>query len=135
MDGIQFHYGSDLTSIARITAWNRLVASCAVDCPARLENGTDFTSSFTYSLLGFIYNVTAFLDVCNQSSLRNHHGFLVRAGTLIASPVLAPVFQVPKPSIFNDIIFPTLDLYAGEGPKTGSTALAWRTGGGLRLPC
>ena len=114
-DEIQFHYGSDLTSIARITAWNRLVASYHVDSPARLDNGTDFTSSFTYGPLGFLYNVTAFQDVCNQPSLPYHHGFFDRAATLITSPVFAPVFSVSKPGIFNDIIFPTVYLYVDEG--------------------
>jgi Glycosyl transferase family 90 len=114
-DEIQLHYGSDLYSIARMTAWNRLIASCPLDSPARLDHGTDLTSSFAYGPLGFIYNVTAFKEVCNQPSLPYHHGFFDQAATLITSPVFAPVFSVSKASIFNDIIFPTVYLYMDEG--------------------
>src|SRR5208282_5681219 len=112
---VKSHYGTDLLSVGHETVWNHLIKSCPLDSPARQANGTDLTTSYAHSTLGFIYNTTAFSNVCNQPSLPYHHGFFDRAATLFISTTLSPVFSVAKISTFNDILFPTVFLYKQSG--------------------
>jgi len=65
VDEIPGHYGTNLLRIGRQTLWQQLIASCPIDSPVR-TSGSDFTESYAREPLDFIYNATAFSDVCNQ---------------------------------------------------------------------
>lgn len=106
-------YGTNIINLGRETVWGQLTQSCPLDSPARSVNGgADNTTSYATSPLGFIYNTTAFTDVCNQPSLPLHHGFFDRPSTMHLCSALVPVFSVAKVSTFNDILFPSPWYYS-----------------------
>ena len=125
VDDIPSHYGTNFLDLAHVIAWERIVQSCPVDSPARQTNGADLTTSYAYGSLGFIYNTTAFSDVCNQPSLRHHHGFFDRASNLRISWAPLPAFSAAKPTTFNDILFPSVHYYMGRIPYDESQDMDW----------
>ena len=106
VDEIPGHYGTNVLRIGRQTLWQQLVASCPVSSPVRM-GGSDFTESYAREPLGFIYNTTAFSDVCNQPSLPYHHGFFDRPNSMQYISTLVPIFSPGKVSTFGDILFPS----------------------------
>ena len=110
VDEIPKHYGSNVFDLSAKTAWSAITQSCPIESPARQPNGSDLVESYSYR--GFLYNTTAFKEVCNQPSLPYHHGFFDRPATLLYSPTLSPVFSVAKVSTFNDILMPPPVMYS-----------------------
>ena len=108
VDNIPSLYGSDVRPIRRQTVWQQIIGSCPLDSPVRnVSGGVDLTASYAREPLGFIYNTTAFTNVCNQPSLRFHHGFFDRPNAMEYLSTPTPVFSVGKVSSFNDILFPS----------------------------
>jgi hypothetical protein len=60
--------------------WTNSRASCPVDSPTRSldESEPDKRDAYAHGELGFIYNTTAFSDICNTPSLRYKYGFFDR---------------------------------------------------------
>src|SRR5438105_9586127 len=72
-DEIQRHYGTKVLQISRQNIWSQSTASCPMDSPARdLKEAKDNAESYSIGPMGFIYNTTAFQEVCNQPSLPYH---------------------------------------------------------------
>jgi hypothetical protein len=59
------------------------------------------------SELGFVYNVTAFADICNSPSLQTKFGFFDRPNAFSISQDLIPVFSQSKITSFQDILYPS----------------------------
>lgn len=91
--------------------------SCSPDSPARaLLDGTapDDLSSYALGDLGFVYNHTAFSDICNSPSLSRTHGFFDRPNAFNVVHDLIPVFSQSKMSSFQDILYPSPWYWFGK---------------------
>jgi len=125
IDNIPTHYGTNVLNIGAQLSWNVITQSCPLDSPARELNGTDLTTSYARFPLGFIYNKTAFSEVCNQPSLPYHHGFFDRPCSLLYSSTLLPVFSYAKVSTFNDILYPYSIYYSDKHFTNESKDMDW----------
>lgn len=123
LDVIPLHAGSNVFEVNAKTAWSSMTQSCPINSAARDPNGLDFVDSFSYR--GFIYNTTAFADICNQPSLSRLNGILDRPATLLYSSTLSPVFSVSKLSSFNDILIPSPAIYSEETAFANVTDINW----------
>lgn len=91
--------------------------SCPVESPARaLEEDLAQDNLTAYALgdLGFVYNHTAFSDVCNSPSLATSHGFFDRPNAFNVVHELFPIFSQSKMSSFNDILYPSPWYWYGK---------------------
>lgn len=57
--------------------------------------------------LGFIYNLTAYSDICNSPSFSQEYGFFAGANQFRFAQDLVPIFSQSKLSSFQDIIYPS----------------------------
>ena len=97
VDDIGYHYGTNVFNPVGKMVWNTIIQSCPLDSPVREIGGTDLSTSYARFPLGFIYNTTAFSNVCNQPSLPYHHGFFDRpACSRLFFDVAASFFACPK---------------------------------------
>ena len=89
--------------------WTHSRISCPVDSPARSleEDPEDDTAPYAYGEQGFIYNTTAFTDICFTPSLQRTFGFFDRPNAFDIVHDLFPVFSQSKISSFQDIIYPS----------------------------
>ncbi|KAH8422708.1 putative capsule-associated protein CAP1 [Aspergillus melleus] len=107
--------------------WTSSRASCPVDSPARSldENAPDVVDAYALGELGYIYNTTAFSDVCTSPSLRNKFGFLERANAFDVVRDLFPVFSQSKISSFQDILYPSPWYWANNVPYIEARDMDW----------
>ncbi|KAL9066120.1 MAG: hypothetical protein Q9161_007778 [Pseudevernia consocians] len=89
--------------------WTNSRMSCSPGSPARTldESIQDDISDFAFSQLDFIYNKTAFSDICLSPSLKERHGFFNRPNAFNIVHDLFPVFSQSKISSFQDILYPS----------------------------
>jgi hypothetical protein len=89
--------------------WSHARASCSALSPARdyEEISKDNVTSWAFSDLGFIYNNTAFQDICMSPSLRETFGFFDRPNAFNIVQDLFPIFSQSKISSFQDILYPS----------------------------
>lgn len=106
---ISKHTPIDFMKIGRQKVWQAMASACNVDTPARNDSDRVVKSGE----LTFIANATDALDVCMHSSLHENHGFFSSPDSLDITHSLVPIFSQGKPSIFNDILFPS-PYYAGK---------------------
>ena len=91
--------------------------SCSPDSPARaLEESlaTDNLTAYALGEIGFVYNHTAFSDVCNSPSFATSHGFFDRPNAFNVVHDLFPIFSQSKMSSFNDILYPSPWYWYGK---------------------
>jgi Glycosyl transferase family 90 len=89
--------------------WTNSRMSCPVDSPARSldDYAADDAKAYAYGDVGFIYNTTAFTDICLSPSLRSSYGFFDRPNAFDVVHDLFPVFSQSKISSFQDILYPS----------------------------
>ncbi|RMZ78163.1 hypothetical protein DV738_g4070, partial [Chaetothyriales sp. CBS 135597] len=90
-------------SVGQQHAWETMVSSCHINDPARRETGVEEKKN----LYPFVSNVTTEQDVCASSDLLNNHGFLASPQSLVVTHSLVPIFSQCKPSVFNDVLYPS----------------------------
>lgn len=91
--------------------------SCSPDSPARAlddDAAHDNLTAYALSNLGFIYNQTAFSDVCNSPSFATSHGFFDRPNAFNVVHDLIPIFSQSKMSSFQDILYPSPWYWYGK---------------------
>lgn len=91
--------------------------SCSPDSPARSlddDAARDNLTAYALSDLGFVYNHTAFSDVCNSPSFAASHGFFDRPNAFNVVHDLFPIFSQSKMSSFQDIIYPSPWYWYGK---------------------
>ncbi|KLJ10340.1 hypothetical protein EMPG_14249 [Blastomyces silverae] len=126
----------DRVDEVRITRFNRFAhqptwtvsrMSCPVDSPARSldETAADNRTAYSYSQLGFIYNTTAFSDVCLTPSLRYTFGFFDRPNAFDITHDLFPIFSQSKVSSFQDILYPSPWYWAQKVPYNATMDYEW----------
>ncbi|KAL4871554.1 hypothetical protein BDV12DRAFT_183664 [Aspergillus spectabilis] len=113
--------------ISHQPAWTSSRISCPVDSPVRSldENALDDTAGYSLGELGFIYNTTAFTDVCSTPSLRNTYGFFDRPNVFAVVHDLFPVFSQSKVSTFQDILYPSPWYWAKKVPHVEEKDYDW----------
>ncbi|KKK19044.1 hypothetical protein AOCH_004186 [Aspergillus ochraceoroseus] len=108
-------------------AWTSSRMSCPVESPVRSldENAPDNTDRYAHGDLGFIYNTSAFSDICNAPSLRYTYGFFDRPNVFAVVHDLFPVFSQSKISSFQDILYPSPWYWAKKVPYVGEKDVSW----------
>ncbi|KAF9895382.1 capsule-associated protein CAP1 [Aspergillus nanangensis] len=107
--------------------WTNSRSSCPVNSPARSldEDIPDKTNGYAYGELGFVYNTTAFSDICNTPSLRRKYGFFDRANAFDVVRDLFPIFSQSKISSFQDILYPSPWYWADQVPYIPERDVSW----------
>jgi hypothetical protein len=107
--------------------WTNSRASCPVDSPARSlnEDAPDNVGAYKRGNPGFIYNTTAFSDVCNTPSLRSTYGFFDRPNAFDVVHDLFPIFSQSKISSFQDILYPSPWYWANMVPYAEKNDHPW----------
>ncbi|GAQ11233.1 hypothetical protein ALT_8554 [Aspergillus lentulus] len=107
--------------------WTDSRASCPVDSPARSlnEDAPDNAVAYKRGDPGFIYNTTAFSDICNTPSLRNTYGFFDRPNAFDVVHDLFPIFSQSKISSFQDILYPSPWYWVNKVPYAEENDYPW----------
>lgn len=96
--------------------WTHARMSCSPNSPARsYEDVTaDNLTSYAIGDLGFVYNQSAFSDICMSPSFRQTYGFFERPNAFNVVHDLIPIFSQSKLSSFQDIIYPSPWYWFGK---------------------
>jgi hypothetical protein len=108
--------------------WTHSRVSCPPDSPSRaLEDGPkeDNFDSYAVNELGFIYNNTAFSDICQSPSFSETYGFFDRPNAFNIVHDLFPIFSQSKLSSFNDILYPSPWYWFGKVPYEEKLDKSW----------
>ncbi|KAJ5084591.1 hypothetical protein NUU61_009170 [Penicillium alfredii] len=107
--------------------WTHSRISCPLDSSARSldEDSPDNSDSYAYGELGFIYNTSAFSDICNTPSLRYSYGFFDRPNAFDIVHDLFPVFSQSKISSFQDILYPSPWYWVKKVPYEKNKDVPW----------
>ena len=102
--------------------------SCPPGSPARAltEQPADNLTAYALADLGFLYNRTAFTDVCNNPSLSRTHGFFDRPNAFNVVHDLFPIFSQSKMSCFQDIIYPSPWYWADKVDYVEKKDMDWK---------
>ncbi|KAF2230977.1 glycosyltransferase family 90 protein [Viridothelium virens] len=109
--------------------WTPSKLSCPLDSPARKdldELQKDNITAYALGDLGFIYNHTAFSDICLTPSLRETYGFFDRPNAFNIIHDLFPVFSQSKVSSFQDILYPSPWYWYGKVSYNEKKDMEWR---------
>lgn len=93
--------------------------ACPPDSPARNEALTiaDADARYKHQLGGLVTNFNLSTDLCTVGpAIKDQHGFLFSASSMIASQRLVPVFSECKVNVNNDILFPA-NMYILKDPR------------------
>ncbi|EEP77178.1 conserved hypothetical protein [Uncinocarpus reesii 1704] len=96
--------------------WTTSRSSCPMDTPARDLNevAPDKIDAYLFGELGFVYNTTAFSDICLSPSLRYTFGMFERPNAMSIVRDLFPIFAESKVSSFQDILYPSPWYWSGK---------------------
>ncbi|GME53800.1 Lipopolysaccharide-modifying protein [Neofusicoccum parvum] len=111
--------------------WTHSRLSCPPDSPARSidEHPNDNLTAYAVGDLGFVYNATAFSDICNSPSLSSSFGFFDRPNAFNLVQELFPIFSQSKISSYQDILYPSPWYWYGKVPYDGDRDPAWEDKG------
>lgn len=114
-------------TFAHQPTWTNSRLSCPPDSPARAldENTADNITSYALGDLGFIYNKTAFSDICMSPSLKETYGFFDRPNAFSIVHDLFPIFSQSKLSSFQDILYPSPWYWYGKVTYHESSDMPW----------
>jgi len=103
--------------------------SCSPDSPARavMDDFDSYDNLTAYAMgdMGFVYNQTAFSDVCNSPSFGVTHGFFDRPNAFNVVHELIPIFSQSKMSSFQDILYPSPWYWFGKVSYDEKRDMAW----------
>ena len=104
--------------------------SCSPDSPARavVDDSRSYDNLTAYAIgdLGFVYNQTAFSDVCNSPSFASTHGFFDRPNAFNVVHELIPIFSQSKMSSFQDILYPSPWYWYGKVSYDEERDMDWK---------
>jgi Glycosyl transferase family 90 len=108
--------------------WTHARISCSPSSAARSldENPQDDIDSYAVGPLGFIYNHTAFSDICASPSFASSYGFFNSPNAFSVVQDLFPVFSQSKISSFQDIIYPSPWYWYGKVSYDEKQDMEWR---------
>lgn len=99
--------------------WTNSRLSCPPSSAARSLTTDDHPADDTelYATpgdIGFLYNHTAFTDICSTPSFEKRFGFFDRPNAFCVVHDLFPIFSQSKVSSFQDILYPSPWYWAGK---------------------
>ncbi|KAF1938575.1 hypothetical protein EJ02DRAFT_410175 [Clathrospora elynae] len=96
--------------------WTHSRLSCPTNTQAQTfeDYAADNLTAYAASPLCYIYNATAFSDICNSPSLSSTFGFFERPNAFNIIHELTPVFSQSKISSFQDIVYPSPWYWMGK---------------------
>ncbi|CAI9636886.1 glycosyltransferase family 90 protein [Alternaria burnsii] len=96
--------------------WTHSRLSCSPGSQAQTfeDYAADNLTAYATSDLGFIYNATAFSDICNSPSFSSTYGFFERPNAFSIIHELTPIFSQSKISSFQDILYPSPWYWIGK---------------------
>jgi hypothetical protein len=115
-------------TFAHQPTWTHSRMSCPPESPARaLEEDMrrDDMAKYAMTELGFIYNLTASMDICLSPTLEQTYGFFDRPNAFNIVHDLFPVFSQSKVSSFADIIYPSPWYWAHKVQYNESRDMDW----------
>ncbi|KAH4927377.1 hypothetical protein HBI26_130190 [Parastagonospora nodorum] len=128
-DGKRFAetYVSNFNRFSHQQTWTHSRLSCPIDSPAQAyEDGApDNLTAFATGPLQYIYNTTAFSDICISPSLSSTFGFFERPNAFNIIHELTPIFSQSKISSFQDILYPSPWYWIGKVKYDESTDTTW----------
>jgi hypothetical protein len=129
-DGLRFEdiKTTRFNVFAHQPTWTHSRMSCPPDSPSRgLEDGPkeDNYESYAVGELGFVYNQTAFSDVCQSPSFSETYGFFDRPNAFNIVHDLFPIFSQSKISSYNDILYPSPWYWDGKVPYNDTLDRPW----------
>ncbi|KAF2854042.1 glycosyltransferase family 90 protein [Plenodomus tracheiphilus IPT5] len=117
-DGTRFAETSTtkFNRFAHQQTWTHSRLSCASDTQAQTfeDSAADNLTAYAAGPLNYVYNVTAFSDICNSPSLSSTFGFFERPNAFSITHELTPIFSQSKISSFQDILYPSPWYWAGK---------------------
>jgi len=81
--------------------------------------------NYAVTKLGFIYNQTAFSDICQSPTFSESYGFFDRPNAYNIVHDLFPIFSQSKISSYSDIIYPSPWYWFGKVPYNETQDLLW----------
>ncbi|KAK0647630.1 Beta-1 [Lasiodiplodia hormozganensis] len=107
--------------------WTHSRLSCPPESQSRSldEHPKDNLTAYAAGDLGFIYNASAFSDICNSPSLSSTFGFFDRPNAFNLVQELFPIFSQSKISSYQDILYPSPWYWYGKVPYDRERELAW----------
>ncbi|KAF8865743.1 glycosyltransferase family 90 protein [Acephala macrosclerotiorum] len=129
-DGLRFEdvKTTRFNEFAHQSTWTHSRMSCPPDSPSRnLEDGPkeDNFDNYAVGELGFVYNQTAFSDICQSPSFSESYGFFERPNAYNIVHDLFPIFSQSKISSYNDIVYPSPWYWYGKVPYSDSDDMLW----------
>jgi hypothetical protein len=117
-DGKRFveTYVSKFNRFAHQQTWTPSRLSCPADSQAQTfeDFSPDNLTAYAAGPLGYVYNTTAFSDICISPSLSSTFGFFERPNAFNIIHELTPVFSQSKISSFQDILYPSPWYWMGK---------------------
>lgn len=103
--------------------------SCPADSPSRVLEEVerhDNYENYAVGELGFVYNQTAFSDICQSPSFGETYGFFDRPNAYNIVHELFPVFSQSKISSYNDIVYPSPWYWYGKVRYSETADMPWK---------
>ena len=96
--------------------WTHSRLSCPINSQAQTfeDYAADNLTTWAASPLNYVYNTTAFSDICNSPSFSSTFGFFERPNTFNVVNDLTPVFSSSKISSYQDLLYPSPWYWAGK---------------------
>jgi hypothetical protein len=117
-DGKRFveTYVSKFNRFAHQQTWTPSRLSCPADSQAQTfeDFAPDNLTAYAAGPLEYVYNTTAFSDICISPSLSSTFGFFERPNAFNIIHELTPVFSQSKISSFQDILYPSPWYWMGK---------------------
>lgn len=128
-DGKRF-VESSTTRFNRFThqqTWTISRLSCPIDAQAQTfeDFAADNVTTYAAGPLNYVYNTTAFSDICSSPSFSSTFGFFERPNAFNIVHELTPVFSSSKISSFQDILYPSPWYWAGKVTYDESHDTTW----------
>ncbi|KAH7082135.1 hypothetical protein FB567DRAFT_561994 [Paraphoma chrysanthemicola] len=128
-DGKRFveTYVSKFNRFAHQQTWTPSRLSCPAGSQAQTfeDYAPDNVTAYAAGPLSYIYNTTAFTDICISPSLSSTFGFFERPNAFNIIHELTPVFSQSKISSFQDILYPSPWYWVGKVGYDESHDTTW----------
>lgn len=128
-DGKRFAESSNtrFNRFAHQQTWTHSRLSCPADSQAQKfeDQIPDNLTAYAATPLNYIYNLTAFSDICNSPSLSSSFGFFERPNAFNVIHELTPVFSPSKISSFQDLLYPSPWYWFGKVGYDDSHDTTW----------
>ncbi|KAF2125925.1 glycosyltransferase family 90 protein [Dothidotthia symphoricarpi CBS 119687] len=118
---------SKFNRFAHQQTWTHSRFSCPSDSQAQTfeDYAADNLTMYAAGPLNYIYNSTAFSDICNSPSLSSTFGFFERPNAFSITHELTPIFSSSKISSFQDILYPSPWYWNGNVGYNEERDTAW----------